>query len=286
MEVRSMPNGKPLSPERVQELETYLHISRNIVRETYRQFKPEDMRLVWSGHKDSTLTLWIWRETCKQYGFEMPKAVTLDEGDVFEEGEEFLARISKEWDITLEVAKNEDVLRAANYTLGAEINVKDLNARNREEIERIGFGNLEKFPFEAESFIGNHLMKSVALNTYLEENKVKLIVQGLRWDEQPVRADDPYFEEVEEQHLQPGHTRVRPILHIRERALWDIYHHWQLPFVSLYTIGYRSLGAKTTTVKTSDLPAWEQDLENTVERAGRNQDKEAAMARLRMLGYM
>ena len=38
--------------------------------------------------------------------------------------------------------------------------------------------------------------------------------------------------------------------------------------------------------KESDIPAWEQDLENTEERAGRRQDKEEAMARLRMLGYM
>jgi phosphoadenosine phosphosulfate reductase len=50
--------------------------------------------------------------------------------------------------------------------------------------------------------------------------------------------------------------------------------------------GYRSLGAKTTSTKNSDLPAWEQDLEHTTERAGRRQDKEAAMARLRKLGYM
>ncbi|MFQ5976164.1 MAG: hypothetical protein ACE5J5_07620, partial [Candidatus Hydrothermarchaeales archaeon] len=50
--------------------------------------------------------------------------------------------------------------------------------------------------------------------------------------------------------------------------------------------GYRSLGAKTTTTKPSDLPAWEQDLENTTERAGRQQDKEGTMKRLRDLGYM
>ncbi len=129
-------------------------------------------------------------------------------------------------------------------------------------------------------------MKSVALNTYLEANKVTAIVQGLRWDEQPVRSDDPYFEKVEAAHLQPAQLRIRPILHIDERALWDIYTHWQIPFVSLYAQGYRSLGVKTTTKKTSDLPAWEQDLENTVERAGRRQDKEKAMARLRQLGYM
>jgi len=281
-----MPNGMPLSDARIKELETYIHVSRNIVREAYRQFDPKDIRLVWSGNKDSTLTLWVWRETCNKYGLKMPKAVTIDEGDPFEEVDAFLKETSKEWDIELEVACNKDVLEAANYILGADVAVKDLSERNRKEIERIGLGDLEKFPFEAESFIGNHLMKSVALNMYLEECNINIIVQGLRWDEQPVRADDAYFEQTEAEDLQPSQVRIRPILHISERSLWDIYHHYKLPFVSLYEQGYRSLGAKSTTQKTTDAPAWEQDLENTVERAGRRQDKEQAMARLRALGYM
>ena len=41
-----------------------------------------------------------------------------------------------------------------------------------------------------------------------------------------------------------------------------------------------------TTTKTSDLPAWKQDLESTTERSGRKQDKENLMEKLRDLGYM
>jgi phosphoadenosine phosphosulfate reductase len=213
MEVTAMPNGKELSEDRIRELETYIHISKNIIREAYRQFAPEDIRLVWSGNKDSTLTLWIWRETCLQYGLKLPKAVTLEEGDSFEEVEEFLKKISKEWGVELDVTSNTDVLKACNYTLDADVEVKKLSQRNQQEIERIGFGGLERFPFEPESYIGNHLMKSVALNTYLEATNIKIIVQGLRWDEHPVRADDAYFEEVKADGLQPEQTRIRPILH-------------------------------------------------------------------------
>lgn len=281
-----MSNIKPLSPERIKELETYIHIAKNVVRESYRQFAPEEMRLVWSGNKDSTLTLWIWCQTCEQYGLKLPKAVTLEEGDSFEEVVEFLKTISRDWKVDLDVASNTDVLKSCNHTLDADVIVNDLNERNRKEIERIGFGGLERFPFEPESYIGNHLMKSVALNTYLEEQGIKVIVQGLRWDEHPVREDDPYFEHIEEQDLQPEQVRIRPILHVSERSLWDIYHHWKIPYVSLYTQGYRSLGVKSTTTKLADVPAWEQDLDNTPERAGRRQDKEKAMARLRALGYM
>lgn len=277
---------KKPDPKRIQEIETYVHVSSNIVREAYRQFKPEEMRLVWSGNKDSTLTLWIWKEAAKKYGLKLPRAVTLHEGDDFPEVKQFLEEISEEWKVELDVTSNEDVLKACNYKLNADVLVDELNERNKKELERIGFGSIEKFPFEPESFIGNHLMKSVALNTYLENEGIKVIVQGLRWDEQPVRADDPYFEEVEAGYLQPEQVRIRPILHFSERALWDTYNHYQLPFVPQYAQGYRSLGVKSTTVKTGDIPAWEQDLENTVERAGRRQDKEKAMERLRQLGYM
>jgi len=75
-------------------------------------------------------------------------------------------------------------------------------------------------------------------------------------------------------------------LHFTERDIWDTTLHYSIPFCSLYKEGYRSLGVKTTSLKGADIPAWEQDLENTTERGGRRQDKEKAMQRLRKLGYM
>ena len=110
--------------------------------------------------------------------------------------------------------------------------------------------------------------------------------QGLRWDEQKARAKDPYYEDVEAAELTPAHSRYRPTLHFSERDIWDTTLYFDIPYCPLYESGYRSLGAKTTSLKTSDQPAWEQDLENTEERAGRRQDKEKTMERLRQLGYM
>lgn len=275
-----------LAPERVEELKEHIKKSKHVFGDAYERFDVEDMRLIWSGGKDSTLTTWICREFCRENGLPMPKAFTIDEGDVFEEIDDFLNKWSKKWGIELDWGRNEDVLKAANRTLGADVNVADLNERNREEIKRIGF-DLDKFPFEAESYVGNHLMKTVVFNIYLAQNNVKAVFQGLRWDEQPARSDDPYVEEVEAQDLTPAHARVRPILHWQERALWDATLYFGIPYCTLYERGYRSLGAKTTSlIAAESVPAWEQDLENTVERAGRRQDKEAQMVRLRMLGYM
>ncbi len=274
-----------LDEKRVEELKEKIEKSKEIFKQAYERFKPEELRLIWSGGKDSTLTTWICRQFCQENGFKMPKAFTIDEGDSFEEIDTFLKKYSKEWNIVLDWGKNEDVLRAAGYKLNADVQVKDLNERNQAEIRRIGF-KLEKFPFEAESYVGNHLMKTVVFNAYLEDNNVKAVFQGLRWDEQPARKNDEYVEDVPEAEMVPAHIRYRPILHFTERDIWDTTLHFQIPFCPLYKVGYRSLGAKTTSIKMADIPAWEQDLEHTEERAGRRQDKERTMDRLRKLGYM
>jgi phosphoadenosine phosphosulfate reductase len=274
-----------LDDKRIEELKRKIEKSKEIFGQAFDRFKPEETRLIWSGGKDSTLTLWICRQYCQEKGIDLPKAFTIDEGDAFEEIDDFLHNYSKEWHVRLDWGRNDDVLKVAGNKLNADVTVSELSERNQAEIKRIGF-ELERFPFEAESYVGNHLMKTVVFNTYIEDNDVKAIFQGLRWDEQPARKNDPYGEEVAAAHLVPAHTRYRPILHFTERDIWDTTLHFDIPYCPLYRQGYRSLGAKTTSLKMSDQPAWEQDLENTVERAGRRQDKEKTMDRLRKLGYM
>ncbi len=274
-----------LEEERVEELKQKIEKSKEIFKMAYERFEAKEMRLIWSGGKDSTLTLWICRQFCKENNLPTSKAFTIDEGDAFEEIDEFLKKYSKGWSVELDWGRNDDVLKAAGCKLNAEVKVADLNDRNQAEIKRIGF-NLEKFPFEAESYVGNHLMKTVVFNTYLEDNNVKVVFQGLRWDEQKARKKDEYYEDVASGELTPAHTRYRPILHFSERDIWDTTLHFNIPYCPLYEEGYRCLGAKTTSLKKLDIPAWEQDLENTEERAGRRQDKEKTMDRLRKLGYM
>jgi phosphoadenosine phosphosulfate reductase len=274
-----------ISEKRKRQCSKLVDISKNIVRQALNKFKPEELGTTWTGGKDSTLNLWIVREVCREKGVPLPRTMIIGEGDEFEEIEEFVESIKKEWDVPLEICRNEDVLKAANYTLNATVTVSNLNERNRAEIERIGFED-DEFAFEAESYVGNHLMKTVVFNQFLERHHIKGIFQALRWDEHPARFHDDYFEHMEKAHLVPEHTRIRPILHFTERDLWDTYAAFTIPYCTLYEQGYRSLGAKTTTVKASDIPAWNQDLENTEERGGRRQDKEKAMERMRKLGYM
>lgn len=280
-----MAARKEFSEKRKRQLARLIETSKAIVRQALETFNPDEIGITWTGGKDSTLTLWIIRQVCQGKGIPLPKTMIIGEGDEFEEIEAFVEKMKKEWKVPLEWCRNEDVLKQANYTLGAPVRVKNLSDRNQAELKRIGL-NEEEFPFEAESYAGNHLMKTVVFNEWIERHNLKAIFQGLRWDEHPARFDDEYFEHKEAAHLVPEHTRIRPILHITERDLWDIYAAFEIPHCVLYEQGHRSLGAKTTSLKSTDIPAWEQDLENTDERAGRQQDKEKAMARLRQLGYM
>lgn len=260
--------------------------SKEAVREAFKRFKVDDMAITWTGGKDSTLTLWIIRQVCQEDKVKLPKVMTIDEYDSFEEIHDFINKWAKEWKLDLEWCRNDDVVKAAKSKLGNIVKVKDLNKRNQDELKRISFEE-DSFPFEAESYTGNHLMKTVEFNKYIERHNLKAIFQGLRRDEQPARLQDEYFEKREAAHLVPEHVRIKPILHFTERLLWETYQVYKIPYCALYEQGYRSLGAKSTSaIAQPGVPAWEQDLEHTVERAGRRQDKEQMMSRLRRLGYM
>ncbi len=115
------------------------------------------------------------------------------------------------------VSRNQDVLKSADYTLNALIKVIDLNERNRAELERIGF-EAEEFLFEAESYAGNHLMKTVVFNEFLDRYKIKGIFQGIRWDEHPARFGDPYFEHKEGSDLSPDTRGFDPFSILRRRT--------------------------------------------------------------------
>jgi phosphoadenosine phosphosulfate reductase len=261
-------------------IESKIEKSMKVIRQAFEKFPHDKIVLAWTGGKDSTLILWLTMEVCRKNTFPVPKTVFINEGHVFEEMVDFVEKWSKEWEVTVDFVQNDDVLKQVN-SVGDPVHVDRLSRRNQQELKRLGFEG-EKFPFEPESYIGNHLMKTVALNMYLEKQEAEALITGIRWDEQEARADETYFSPRKD----PDHARVHPILHFRERDVWEATHQLGIPYVRLYEAGYRSLGAKGTTEKPSDVPAWEQDLEHTTERVGRRQDKEKIMERLRKLGYM
>jgi len=255
------------------------------VQEAFERYGVDNLAMAWTGGKDSTLLIHIVHATVKKMGIKMPRCFCIDEGDVFDEIRAFLKEHEPTFETQVEMIHNSDVSKAAGGVLRGMVKVADLNERNRREIERLGFED-EEFPYEPESFVGNHLMKTVTLNMYLDQTKIKGFFEGIRWDEQGSRASEQYFSIRPANGYNPEHMRVCPILHFTERDVWDAHFHYNIPICVLYKQGYRSLGARVTTRKVTDVPAWDQDLENTSERGGRAQDKEGLMDKLRNLGYM
>jgi len=98
------------------------------------------------------------------------------------------------------------------------------------------------------------------------------LITGLRWDEQPDRGRDEYIV----RHETPPHYRVQPILHMSELDIWSYIRSRNVPFCTLYQRGYRSLGCE---------PCTKTGMPGRAERAGRDQDKEEIMKRLRAMGY-
>jgi phosphoadenosine phosphosulfate reductase len=231
--------------------------------------------VLYTGGKDSTVLLWVVRQA---NATNIP-ALFIDHGLHFPETWTFMDRVRVEWDLPLLIARNDDVLAHASHA-GAPIHVRDLNAENQREVrEVLGYGG-EMFPYSLNTQVGNHLLKTIALKQAVRAHRFDYVFVGIRWDEHPARAEEQFTSLRED----PPHTRVHPILPLTEADIWTIMRNEHLPTHPLYAQGYRSLDSREAE-KLDERPAWEQEL-GVGERAGREQDKEGLMERLRALGYM
>ena len=295
-------------PTLSEKLERAVEVTRTAL-EQYRQ-----PAVMWTGGKDSTLVLYVVVQVAEEFGLDRPPAIFIDHFQHFRAVHDFVERWADRWDLEVVVARNDDVGRLGEEP-GDEIRVDDLNERNRREVrEKLGYEE-DTFPFLLDTYVGNHLLKTVALNDAIEDHDVDGVISGVRWDEQEARADETFFSPRHDSAKYPPHDRVHPILQFDERAVWDATWHYvvpdtvpgwpedgeaprsaddlpegvtleDVPVSPKYFEGFRSLGSEVSTKKSDEAPAWLQDLEGTVERAGRAQDKEDLMERLRDLGYM
>jgi len=309
-------DGEGETPEDYPSLEHKIEKAIEVTRQGLEQY--ENPAIMWTGGKDSTLTLYFVKEVAEKHGLEMPPAVFLDHYQHFDELIDFVDHWADEWDLDVHFARNDDVgayVDEHDLTPGDDIEISELNEQNRHHIRNILEYEEDTFPFLLDTYVGNHLLKTVPLNNAIEELDIDGIVSGVRWDEQEARADETFFSPRHDPDIYPPHDRIQPILQFDERAVWDCFWHYvvpdtvegypeegyvpddaddlpngltqdDIPVSPKYFAGFRSLGSEVSTEKSEEEPAWHQDLENTTERAGRAQDKEDLMERLRDLGYM
>ncbi|WP_136602277.1 phosphoadenosine phosphosulfate reductase family protein [Salinigranum halophilum] len=291
-------------------LEEKLEVAADVTRTALEQY--ERPAVMWTGGKDSTLVLYVVREVAADLGVPVPPVVYIEHFEGLDDVRHFVDHWVDEWDLDLVVARNEDFFEHG-WAFGDEVRVDELNEQNRRELDRIEFEG-ETMVVDPDSFEGNHLLKTIALNNAIVEYDFDGVFSGVRWDEQASRAKETFFSPRHDAEKYPPHDRVNPILQFTEADLWEAFWHFvvpdsvdefpaghapqsrtdlpdgvaldDIPVPEKYFEGFRSLGTETGSKRSDDRPAWVQDLEHTTERAGRAQDKENLMERLRDLGYM
>ncbi|MFC4405648.1 phosphoadenosine phosphosulfate reductase family protein [Haloarchaeobius iranensis] len=309
-------DGEGETPATYPSIEHKIEKALEVTQKGLEQY--ENPAVMWTGGKDSTLTLYFVKEVAEKHGYDLPTTVFIDHFQHFDELMEFVEHWADEWDLEVVYARNSDVgdyVDEHDLTPGDDIPVDALSEHNQHHIRNILEYEEDEFPFLLDTYVGNHLLKTVALNDTLESEDIDGIISGIRWDEQEARADETFFSPRHDPDIYPPHDRIQPILQFAEADVWEAFWHFvvpetvdefpdegyvpqdyddlpngltheDIPVSPKYFEGFRSLGSEVSTEKAEQDPAWLQDLENTTERAGRAQDKEDLMERLRDLGYM
>ena len=264
--------------EKYLSLDSKIKIAEIVIDDTIRNFNRP--AIVWSAGKDSTVVLNLVREVFKGKNMNIPPAVLIDHGQHYDETYEMVNNISKEWSFKVIYAKNNDFISKVNDN---KVSIDDLNEENNNELRKINFDFNKKYiDYSLDTFEGNHLLKTVPFNDVIRKYRFDALYTGVRWDENEARSVETFISP----RYNPDHFRVQPVILFTERDIWNYMFDNKLPIHPLYYKGYRSIDGKYDSKKIGDKPAWEQDLENTEERAGRAQDKEKMMERLREFGYM
>lgn len=213
--------------------------AKKIITKAYDNYG-NDLVIAWTGGKDSTILLNLIR-TC--FNNEVPFRVVFNDSSMeFEEVYDFIERLTNKWHLDLLVVDHlKSDLRKFYSTYDVEEKKKLIS-----------------------------IMKINSVNYAVRKYRIKALLAGIRWEEHVARSKEKYFSP------RPSHMRIHPILHFTEKDIWEYTKKFNVPYLSLYDKGYRSLGEK---------PFTKPVVGKKDERAGREKNKEMIMGKLRKLGY-
>jgi len=268
-----------------------------VLREAKARF--ENPAVLWSTGKDSTATLHLIR---KAFFNEVPfPVVHIDTGRKFKEIYEFRDELAKRWNLNLIVARNEEALREG-VSPETRSRFECCSLLKTEALKRC----IEEHGFDALIVSirrDEHEMRNI--ERYFSPRDKRFRWHIVRPKRRGERGDAP-FESLQPVELwglfqtdfgpECSHVRVHPILHWTEVDVWEYVKREGIPVNPLYFskrgLRYRSLGCECCTQpiksKAKSIDEIIEELRTTRERerAGRAQDKEMLMRRLRALGYM
>jgi phosphoadenosine phosphosulfate reductase len=240
--------------------------SKEVIMEALKRFGENKVAAAWTGGKDSTVLLYMIREACQ--GQVPIPIVFVDTGKHFPEVYKFRDDFVKKWDLNLINAKNTSVINVARKGI---VKLENLSEEMKSELRQIGWKK-DEFRIALDRDPCCHLLKTVATKEAITNHGLEALIVGIRWDEQEARSRETFFSPRKD----PPHVRVHPILHFSWKDVWEYTKMMKLPHNPLYDRGFTSLGCYTCTSPNPD---------GKIERAGRAQDKEETMNRLRALGY-
>ena len=154
-------DGEGESPNGYTTLDRKMQKAIEVTTEGLEEY--DNPAVMWTGGKDSTLTLYFIKEVAEEYGFDTPTAVFIDHFQHFDDIIEFVEKWADEWGINVVYARNEDVRELADEP-GDEVRVEDLNEQNQHHVRNILEYEDDTFPFLLDTYVGNHLLKTVPLN--------------------------------------------------------------------------------------------------------------------------
>lgn len=270
-----------------------------LIRETAAKFK--NPAVLWSTGKDSTVCLHLIRKAL--FKITLP-VIHIDTGRKFKEIYEFRDKIAKQWNLDLMIIQSK------------KINEVSPEKNRFECCHELKTKTLQKA-------IHDHKFDAIIVSIRRDEQEIRNKERYMsprdsefKWKiSKTNEGGDSGLEALQDTELSgwdiyatdfsgADHVRIHPLLHWTEKEVWEYVKQEKLPFNPLYRADYvkkvyglknrrfRSLGCKPCTTpiesKASTIDEIVHELEKAKEeeRAGRAQDKEKIMERLRSLGYM
>ncbi len=199
-------------------LEEKLDLTNQYLERICLEIDPGHIFVAWTGGKDSTLVLWLWKKYLESvFGSQEPiRAMTVDTGLKFPQVLDFRSQIQERWNVELFVARPDIDLKTYPIARDPVKCCTDLKIRPlKDKIRQLG---------------------ALALLT------------GVRSDEHSSRQDR-YWKETRED---PFYFQVNPIIHWTEMDVWSFNLARDIPYCPLYDQGYRSLGCQPCTKPSGD----------------------------------
>lgn len=201
-----------------QNLSQKIDLSRARMSELLEKHGPDRVFVAWTGGKDSTATLCLWRRLLAEKAADAPiRALSIDTGVKFPEIVAFRDRYAEEWNLDLTVVRP-----------GVD---------------------LAEYPVAGDKVACCRKLKIEPLQRAIRDLGVAALLTGVRADEHQNRADRQWYEE----RAEPAHTLAHPLLHWTEMDIWAFAMDAGLPYCELYDQGYRSLGCVPCTAKSDAL---------------------------------